>query len=133
MSGYAIFRTVFLPGLVTGAGLLLLETPCSECETMYAACLTAAYYDNLQCRQDATTRKTQCDLLAWTEREHCRHNCPPNNAGMCLQQCDYGYNQALSSCQRAYNDQTAACDNILQARLPACEQARSGCYGGCQP
>lgn len=47
MSGHVIFRAVFLPGLVIGAGLLLLETPCSECETLYAACLTAAYYDDL--------------------------------------------------------------------------------------
>ena len=116
-----------------GAGLLLLKTPCSECETMYAACETAAYMDDAQCRQNANTQKAQCDLLAWTEWQHCRNNCPPNNAGMCLQQCDYGYNQALSNCQRAYTDQIAACDNILQARLPACDQARSGCYASCQP
>lgn len=119
--------------LVIEAGLLLLETPCSECESMHAACLTAGHTDDLQCPQNANVRKTQCDLLAWTGREHCRNNCPPNNAGMCLQQCDYGYSQALSSCQRAYNDQVAACDGALQARLSACEQARSGCYAGCQP
>jgi hypothetical protein len=133
MLRHAVFGFISLLSSVTGAGLLLLKTPCSECETMYAACETAAYMDDAQCRQNANTQKAQCDLLAWTEWQHCRNNCPPNNAGMCLQQCDYGYNQALSNCQRAYTDQIAACDNSLQARLPACDQARSGCYANCQP
>jgi len=123
--------------LLLAAALFAAAVPagaqCTDnCEKGYVACENQVSAGYQACYKAAQTQLSQCQADAYVEEHECEMDCPPNNAGNCIQNCQWEQTQELAACQYAFNQQAASCQNIRDSGDASCASAEADCMNNCE-
>ena len=125
---------LFLATLVAGSALAQYQGR-QDCQS----CCTAAYSAGQQqvqtayrnCSQQAQTDLNYCKQWAYADYQFCVSDCPSNNAGSCLAQCQQGETNQLAYCQSGYNDEMDGCSQAAADAGNACDSSYAACTQPC--
>ena len=107
---------------------------CSDtCQTAYTSCTSQVSSTRTSCYSQATSQYSTCMTSAQIDYNECVLGCPANNAGMCTQNCAYGYQEQAAYCAYGQQEQDGGCDNGYNSGMTGCNTALTNCQAHCPP